>query len=77
MKDSGRRSVTRIHQRLEIAIELFGGDQRISIYVLGDEFTGESIQVALDAIDRVNKPDQGGRRRVRIHAGRVFPSARV
>lgn len=43
-------------------------DKRISIYVLGDEFTGESIQGALDAVDRINRPDGTGRRRVRIHA---------
>jgi hypothetical protein len=43
-------------------------DKRISIYLLGDEFTGDSIQNALDAVAAVNKPDSSGRRRVRIHA---------
>jgi hypothetical protein len=43
-------------------------DKRISLYVLGDEFTGESYQAALDAVRRVNKADQNGRRMVRIHA---------
>jgi hypothetical protein len=43
-------------------------DKRVSIYLLGDEFTGESIQAALDEIAAVNKPDSSGRRRVRIHA---------
>lgn len=43
-------------------------DKRISIYVIGDEFTGESIQDALDRVAAVNRPDEGGRRRVRIHA---------
>jgi len=43
-------------------------DKRISIYVLGDEYTGNSIQFALDAIGRLNKTDPRGRRAVRIHA---------
>lgn len=43
-------------------------DKRISIYVLGDEFTGDSIQGALDAVAAANKPDSAGRGRVRIHA---------
>jgi len=52
----------------------WSADRRISIYVLGDEFTGESIQEALDAVDRNNRPDSSGRRRVRIHAV-GFPEA--
>lgn len=43
-------------------------DKRISLYVLGDEFTGESYQAALDAVAKVNKADANGRRLVRIHA---------
>ncbi|MGD9597166.1 MAG: VWA domain-containing protein [Steroidobacteraceae bacterium] len=43
-------------------------DKRISVYVIGDEFTGDSIQKALDAVDKANPPDANGRRRVRIHA---------
>jgi hypothetical protein len=40
---------------------------RVSIYVIGDEFTGESIQAALDSIGRLNarSPDKP---RARIHA---------
>jgi hypothetical protein len=40
---------------------------RISIYVIGDEFTGESIQSAIDSIGRLNarSPDKP---RARIHA---------
>lgn len=54
---------------IEIAIRNYwSADKRISIYVLGDEFTGESIQASLDAVDRINRPDGSGRRRVRIHA---------
>ncbi len=60
---------------IELAIKNYWStDKRISIYVLGDEFTGESIQGALDAVDRINRPDSSGRRRVRIHAV-GFPEA--
>jgi hypothetical protein len=43
-------------------------DKRISVFVLGDEFTGKSIQAALDSITALNKPGPDGRRVVRIHA---------
>jgi hypothetical protein len=43
-------------------------DKRVSVFVLGDEFTGDSIQAALDSIGHLNKPDANGRRPVRIHA---------
>ena len=43
-------------------------DKRISLYVLGDEFTGASYQAALDEVAKVNRPDSSGRRLVRIHA---------
>lgn len=60
---------------IELAIKNYWSvDKRISVYVLGDEFTGESIQGALDAVDRVNRPDASGRRRVRVHAV-GFPEA--
>jgi hypothetical protein len=41
--------------------------QKMSIYVIGDEFTGESIQAAIDSIARLNAAD-GKRPRARIHA---------
>ena len=43
-------------------------DRRVSVFVLGDEFTGDSIQEALDSIGTLNKPAPDGRRPVRIHA---------
>jgi hypothetical protein len=43
-------------------------DKRISLYVLGDEFTGESYQTALEAVSRMNKVGPNGSRMVRIHA---------
>jgi hypothetical protein len=54
---------------IESAIRTYWApDKRISLYVLGDEFTGESYQEALDAVARVNKVGREGRRLVRIHA---------
>ena len=54
---------------IEAAIRLYWSmDKRISLYVLGDEYTGESIQQALDEVGKINRPDKNGRRIVRIHA---------
>ena len=41
--------------------------RRISLYVLGDEFTGNSIAQVIDVVDRINS-ESGGERLVRIHA---------
>ena len=43
-------------------------DKRISIYVFGDDYTGNSVEEVVEAVDRVNLADESGRRRVRIHA---------
>ncbi len=43
-------------------------DKEISIYVFGDEFTGESAQRVIDRVARLNRPDAHGRRLVRVHA---------
>jgi hypothetical protein len=54
---------------MEEAIRTYwSADRRVSAFVLGDEFTGDSIQAALDSIGTLNKPDANGRRPVRIHA---------
>ncbi len=42
--------------------------KKISIYVFGDEFTGESIQGVVQTVDRLNSENLDGERRVRIHA---------
>ena len=47
-------------------------DRKISIYVFGDEFTGNSIESVVDTVDRINRADADGNRRVRIH-GVGFP----
>ena len=41
---------------------------RISLYVLGDEFTGSSIDAVVRTVDTINREDSTGKRRVRIHA---------
>jgi hypothetical protein len=41
---------------------------RISLYVFGDEYSGKNMQGAIEAVDRINRADSKGRRRVRIHA---------
>jgi hypothetical protein len=54
---------------IETAIRLYwAADKRVSLYVVGDEYTGDSIQAALDAVSAINRPDKNGRRMVRIHA---------
>ena len=46
----------------------YAADKKISLYVFGDEFSGNAIQPVIDEIDRINKAGRGGQRRVRIHA---------
>jgi hypothetical protein len=54
---------------IEIAIRTFWEpDRRISLYVFGDEFTGDSIDRVLETVDHLNRPDRSGERKVRIHA---------
>ncbi len=44
-------------------------DKKISIYVFGDEFTGQSIDAVVKTVDLLNRPDdKTGERLVRIHA---------
>ena len=58
---------------IQYAIENFwAADKKISIYVLGDEFQGGSMESVLRQIDAVNVEDENGDRRVRIH-GIGFP----
>lgn len=46
----------------------YAKDKKISIYVFGDEFTGSSIDAVIKSVDVLNREDQTGERRVRIHA---------
>ena len=55
------------------AIETFyAEDRKISIYVFGDDYSGQSIEKVVDRVDQVNRVDETGDRRVRIH-GVGFP----
>jgi len=42
-------------------------DRKISIYTLGDDFSGRSIRAVVKAVDNLNQADQGSERLVRIH----------
>lgn len=46
----------------------YSADKKISLYVFGDEFSGERMQPVIDNVDRINKRTKDGSRRVRIHA---------
>lgn len=43
-------------------------DRKISLYVLGDDFKGRSIQRVVDRVDQINREGADGKRLVRIHA---------
>lgn len=42
-------------------------DRRISLYVLGDDFTGTSVARVLDTVERINRSGHNNKRLVRIH----------
>ena len=53
---------------IEAAIRRFDTkDKKISLYVLGDDFASGSIQAVIDTVERLNRADNSGNRRVRIH----------
>jgi hypothetical protein len=53
---------------IEAAIRRFHSkDKKISLYVLGDDFSSGSIQTVIDTVDRLNSADSSGNRLVRIH----------
>jgi hypothetical protein len=58
---------------IEAAIRTLGATQKMSLYVLGDEFTGPSVERVLEEVDRLNARGGRGARRVRIH-GIGFPT---
>jgi hypothetical protein len=43
-------------------------DRRISLYVFGDDFTGNNINDVIEEVTRINRADSSGTPRVRIHA---------
>jgi hypothetical protein len=48
-------------------------DKKISLYVFGDDFTGDSIREVVETVDRINVSAVTGKRIVRIH-GIGFPT---
>ena len=46
----------------------YKSDKKISLYVFGDEFSGNAIQPVVDTVRQINKAGKDGSRRVRIHA---------
>lgn len=46
----------------------YAPDKKISLYVMGDEFTGRSIDTVLRTIRTINREGKDGKRLVRIHA---------
>lgn len=52
----------------QAASAFWAADKKIGLYVFGDEFTGSSIDSVVKTVDMVNRTDQSGERRVRIHA---------
>jgi len=54
---------------INAAIQTFyGPGRKISIYTLGDDFSGRSIRRVVEAVDRLNQAYRGAGRLVRIHA---------
>lgn len=53
---------------VEAIRQYYARDRKISLYVFGDEFTGPSIDSVIRTVDLINREDQDGERRVRIHA---------
>lgn len=43
-------------------------NKKISIYVFGDDFTGQSISEVVDVVNRLNPKDANGQPQIRIHA---------
>ena len=54
---------------IEAAIRTYyDPNKKISLYIFGDEFSGNNMQTAVDVIGQINRKAKDGRRRVRIHA---------
>ncbi len=45
----------------------YAPDKKISLYVFGDDFTGDSIHRVVEIVDKINRERLGGERLVRIH----------
>ena len=52
--------------------DFYDPKKKISIYVMGDEFTGRSVKEVVNVVNRLNPKDANGKSRIRIH-GVGFP----
>jgi hypothetical protein len=52
--------------------DFYDSDKKISLYIFGDEFSGNAMQPVMDTVAGLNKANAQGERRVRIH-GVGFP----
>ena len=46
----------------------WSADKKISVYVIGDDFTGASVEAVLATVRKYNPVDRQGRHKIRIHA---------
>jgi hypothetical protein len=54
---------------LEVALKTYArSGKNISIYILGDDYTGSSYGPVLDALDRLNRDRKSGKPLVKVHA---------
>jgi hypothetical protein len=53
---------------IEAVRTFYDPEKKISLYVLGDEFSGNSIADVVATVDRINRPGSSGEHLVRIHA---------
>jgi hypothetical protein len=54
---------------IQVAVNTYyDPNKQISIYVFGDDFTGDSIESVVDQVDQVNRVGEDGKKMVRIHA---------
>ncbi len=56
-------------QGIRAAIQTYyDPDKKISVFVFGDEFSGDSVERTVRMIESINRPDASGETRVQIHA---------
>ena len=48
--------------------KFYAAEKKISLYVIGDEFSGTAMQPVINTVDHINRAGKDGTRRVRIHA---------
>jgi len=64
---SNSSPVEGINRAIRAFYQPYGKAKKISLYVLGDDFSGGSVRKVLDTVDFLNKKRSNGERLVRIH----------